>query len=112
MDNSSQLPHLEDKQKVFAFAIDNTHINVAGVARVLAAVEGGSEIKRPRLFRDIHITFMYFGIPYSVLEPWGDNDEYWIGPVDNMGECRQDISELENALKRYKAPWYKRLLGA
>lgn len=104
----------EDKLKIFAFEIDNTWVSVAGVAKVISAVNGVSTVKRRRLFSfpdDIHITFMYLGTPYIVWEPWGDNSRYWIGPDDIKDGYMQNIAQLENAFKDYDAPGDKWLIG-
>ena len=104
------------------FQIENVYAGTATVARLLASVEGVTDVKQRQMFsksRDILVEFKYLGRPYIVLEPWGDNSRYWIGPADMVSgedavaalDSPDDICRLEDAFKAYRPPFPRKLLG-
>ena len=69
-------------------------------------------VKKRRLFgksEDIHIWFKYFNYECFVIEPFGDNSRYWIGPKNP--EERFDISNVEIAFKQYHPPRMIKFFG-
>lgn len=104
------------------FQLEGAYIGPAGIAKVLADVEGVSDVIRRKTFgksSDIHVEFQYLGRSYMAWEPFGDNSRYWIGPADMVAgapdvaplEQPEDIARLEDAFKGYRLPLYRRLLG-
>jgi len=94
------------------FEIDNIYVSLGTVARILEGINGVSEIKKRRLFgksEDIHIWFKYFNYECFVIEPFGDNSRYWIGPKNP--EERFDISNVEIAFKQYHPPRMIKFFG-
>lgn len=96
------------------FEIDNIYISPGSVARLLVSAPGVTDVKRRKLFtkfRDIHVEFKYLGRSYIVLEPFGDNSRYWIGPADMVKGMEDvpaldqpdDILKLEEVFKRYQS---------
>jgi hypothetical protein len=115
---------VSDKQGVRApiFQVENAYIGPATIAKLLAQVQGVSDVRRRKPFSkssDVHIEFYYLGRPYIVWEPFGDNSRYWIGPADMVSgvpdvanlEHPEDIANLEEVFKRYRPPLYRALLG-
>jgi hypothetical protein len=115
---------ISDKEGVRSpiFQIENAYIGPATVAKLLAQVNGVSDVRRRKMFAkssDVHIEFQYLGRPYIVWEPFGDNSRYWIGPADMVAgapdvaklEHPKDIANLEEAFKHYKPPLHRALLG-
>jgi len=99
--------------RLFAFEIENAYIAPATVARLLADVEGVTDVEPRRMFSassDIHVEFKYQGRPYMVWESYGDSSRYWIGPKDEANDAG-DITALEVAFKRYRPPLHRALLG-
>ncbi len=51
------------------------------------------------------------GQPFAiVLEPYGDNSRYWIGPKE-PAENALDVGDIENAFKAYRPPLHRKILG-
>ena len=113
-------------QQAFAFEIDNAYISPSAIARLLAQVDGVTDIQVRTLFgksRDVHVEFKYLNRGYVVWEPYGDNSRYWIGPKTPEKE-RGDIGNIQSVFQRYRPPlhmavigdilslrWLKRLIG-
>ena len=80
---------------------------------MLKAVDGVSEVSLRKALsasNDAHIEFKYLSRDYIVWEPYGDSSRYWVGPkspTDGAG----DISGVETALKLYRPPFYRAVLG-
>jgi hypothetical protein len=115
---------ISDKEGVRAsiFQVENAYIGPATIAKLLAQVEGVSDVGCRKMFAkssDVHIEFQYLGRPYIVWEPFGDNSRYWIGPADMVAgapdvsklEHPGDIANLEEAFERYQPPLHRALLG-
>jgi hypothetical protein len=100
----------------FAFEIDNAYVSPATIARVLKVVDGVSEVSLRKPLgasKDTHIEFKYLGRDHIVWEPYGDSSRYWVGPknsTDGAGSAG-DISGVETALKLYRPPFYRAVLG-
>ena len=45
-----------------------------------------------------------------VWEPFGDNSRYWIGSK-TLKEATLDMSKVETALKQYRPPFIRKILG-
>ena len=86
-----------------AFEIENLGVTRGGCARLLRKIPGVTDvqpIKLRRLLRtDQRVTFKYLGQAFEVMEPFGDNGRYWIGPV-NPSNGKPDITAIEDAFKR------------
>jgi hypothetical protein len=96
-----------------AFEVENVYIGLATIARLLAQVQGVTDVKQRKMFAkssDVHVNFKYRGQPWIVWEPYGDNSRYWIGPQDHV-ESEVGATELEDAFKRHSPPFHRVLLG-
>jgi hypothetical protein len=104
------------------FEIENIYIASGAIVRLLAGVEGVTEVRPRKMFskpRDIHVEFNYLRRPYVVWEPMGDNSRFWIGPADIVSgvgpvpplDRQNDIFVLEDAFKRYRPPLHRAILG-
>jgi hypothetical protein len=95
-----------------SFEIENVYVSPSMVAGVLSKVDGVANVKVRRLFskwEDVHIWFRYKNVDCIVLEPFGDNSRFWIGPKN--AEEKFDVHDIENAFKDYKPPFFRRVLG-
>ena len=99
--------------RLVAFEVENAYIGASAVARLLVQVDGVTDIERRRPFSrssDVHVRFKHRGHPCIVLEPYGDNSRYWIGP-----ECPetypQDMREVESAFDSYSPPMHRAMIG-
>lgn len=104
------------------FEIEKIYISSAALVRLLALVEGVTEVRPQKMFskpRDIHVEFKYLRRPYIVWEPFGDNSRFWIGPADMVSDADpvpaldspNDILVLEDAFKHYRPPLHRAILG-
>lgn len=104
-----------DKQglRPFAFEIENVYVGPGTIGRLLMQVDGVADVRVRRLFgkwEDVHVWFKYRNRDYVVLEPFGDNSRYWIGPKDPE-ENAFDVRDIENVFKRYRPPLHREILG-
>lgn len=98
----------------FAFEIENAYVGPRTIARLLGQINGVSDIRVRRPFskwEDVHVWFRYMDREYVVLEPFGDNSRYWIGP-NEPAENALDVGDIENAFKGYRPPLHREILGA
>lgn len=101
-----------DHGSVIGFEIDNIYVSLGTVARILKGVNGVTEVKKRKLFskwEEVHIEFKYHNNKCVLIEPFGDNSRYWIGPNDP--EERFDFSDVEVAFRRYKPPLIVKIFG-
>ena len=97
----------------FAFEIENAYVSPGTIAKLLAEVDGVTDVCKRKPFigsSDIHIEFNYLNQAYIVWEPWGDSSRYWIGPKKSE-EVVIDIGKLEAALKNYHPTLLRSLIG-
>lgn len=97
----------------FSFEIENAYVGSGTIARLLAEVQGVTDIRPRKLFgksNEIHVEFKYLNRDYIVWEPYGDNSRYWIGPK-NPAEDVGDIGNIENVFKHYHPPFYREIIG-
>lgn len=108
--------------RVPIFEIENVYVSVSTVAKLLKQSEGVTEVRVRRAFRDpgdVHVLFRFLGRAYIVLEPWGDNSRYWIGPADMVRGFDavlplpnvSDISKLEVTFENYRPPLHRAIVG-
>ncbi|GGX65913.1 hypothetical protein [Saccharospirillum salsuginis] len=94
------------------FEIDNAYVTLKSITRILSSIDEVTEVDRRKLFSkwdDIHIWFKYLNHQCVVMEPFGDNSRYWIGP--NNPKEGLDFSNIEAAFKQYKPPLSAKLFG-
>lgn len=97
----------------FALEVEVAYCNIRGLARTIATVEGVTEVKVCKPFSgegDIRAKFRYRGDEFAVIEPFGDNSRYWIGPISESR--KRDVSPIEGRLKLYVPSFFQRVIGA
>jgi hypothetical protein len=108
-------PIVDPKKGAYPFAleIENAYVSRRTVARLLGRLDGVADVVfggRLESTNDVRVGFKYRNHEYIVLEPFGDNSRYWIGPK-NSAEGVGDIGEVESAFRRYRPPLHRMLLG-
>ncbi|MCW5574222.1 MAG: hypothetical protein KIT37_14465 [Steroidobacteraceae bacterium] len=105
-------PIKDETGRPFALEVDVVSCSVRDLVKVIAAVEGVTDAKAGRPSsseRDVRATFRYQGDEFAVVEPFGDNSRYWIGPVsDNL---KRDVSPIDGQLRSYVPSFFRRVLG-
>lgn len=89
----------EDGRKI-AFEIGNTFISMHRIVRILESIDGVSDVCKRKMFskfNEVHINFLYQGLDFVVLEPFGDNSRYWIGPKNMDDQNIVGVDSLEAA---------------
>jgi hypothetical protein len=59
---------------------------------------------------DIRGTFRFAGADFVIVEPFGDNSRYWIGPADDQ-TGKRDIASIEASLRSYRPPILRKVVG-
>jgi hypothetical protein len=67
--------------KVFAFEINASGLWTGSLARLLRRIPGVSNVRRA-FDGDSRLAFNVHGEPFIIIEPFGDNSRYWVGPKD------------------------------
>lgn len=96
------LPTHDDQGHLTGFEISNLLISRAGVVRLLRTVPMVTitrNQKRWTLEDDDFVPFTINGHLFKVIEPFGDNDRYWIVAEDEAGQ-----GEVEGIRKVFDAP--------
>jgi hypothetical protein len=94
------------------FEIDNIYVNLRTIQLILSTVSGVNNIKRRRPFtkwESVHIWFKYLNHNFIVVEPFGDNSRYWIGPQNP--EEKINIDPIKEVFDKYQPPVFRKIIG-
>jgi hypothetical protein len=94
-------PTHDDQGHLTGFEISNLLISRGGVVRLLRTVPMVTITKNPKrwtLEDDDFVHFTMSGYLFKVIEPFGDNDRYWIVAEDEAGQ-----GEVEGIRKVFDA---------
>jgi hypothetical protein len=94
----------DEKERVFAFEVDNTSFGRDELCRVVGEIHGATLVRRPAgflsWFRESEFCeFELDGVRFAANEgPWGDSSRYWLGPkpprwVPQLDAVRQAFQE-------------------
>ncbi len=106
----------EDSPDPFAFEIDHVYLSRRTIARILGKVEGVTEVYQGGRFGspdDVRIEFKCRGHDYIVMEPFGDNSRYWVGPKGGKDDvaAAANMGQIKAAFEGYKPPLPVKLFG-
>ena len=109
-------PIVQEGAPPIAFEGDHVYLSRRTIVRLLTTVEGVTEVHLGGRFGssdDIRIEFKCQGHEYIVMEPFGDNSRYWIGPKGGKDDvpAAANIGKIRNVFERYKPPLPVKLLG-
>jgi hypothetical protein len=109
-------PIVQEGAPPFAFEIDHVYLLRRTIVRLLNTVEGVTEVHLGGRFGssdDIRIEFKCQGHDYIVMEPFGDNSRYWVGPKGGKADvaAASNIGKIKSAFDGYKPPLPVKLLG-
>lgn len=105
-------PIMDQNGCLVAMEVDIAFVGLKSLARAIECVEGVSELAVRKPFSgssDVRVTFRYQGDEYAVVEPFGDNSRYWIGPVSEG--VKQDMSPIESQLRLHVPSLLRRIIG-
>ena len=104
---------LDKSGHIFAFEVNSAGLGRRGVCRVVGTIPGAQITRRPKFlswFRDeVFCEFSIDGKTFIVLEPFGDNSRYWIGP--EPPEPTSQIVEIRGAFDRATVSSIGRVFG-
>ena len=86
------------------------------IARILDKIEGMAEVHLGGRFAspdDVRIEFKCQGHDYIVMEPFGDNSRYWVGPKGGKDDvtAAANIGRIKAAFEGYKPPLPAKIFG-
>ena len=100
--------YLEDNTMV-AFEVDSGYITIKQIKELFTKKTSAIGFSRKDRFArrkyDCHIFFKYKDKEFGVIEPFGDNSRYWIGPLEGIDESDIDVTELESSVRSYRPFW-------
>lgn len=94
---------LQASGALHAFEVSNIWLQPRAIARLVRS-QGAEVTFERRLFRsgDVRLLFRFKGREFQVVEPFGDNSRYWIGPADDSTAPAEGISDLHEVFVRYR----------
>jgi hypothetical protein len=95
-------PILKDDGTMRGFEITSAWVTFRPLYKILRSIDGVTDVHRQH-FNEDHIIFNYYGEPFLVNEPFGDNSRYWVGPKD-PDTSQHDMTPIQNAFQRYNGP--------
>lgn len=107
-------PIKDETDRVYAFEIENAYIGLRALVHILCGVPGVSDVRSRVPFErsgDVRGTFRFAGANFVIVEPFGDNSRYWIGPADDRTAPSLDITPIEASLRSYRPPMLRKVVG-
>jgi hypothetical protein len=100
----------------FAFEIDHVYLSRKMIARILDKIDGVTEVHLGGRFGstdDDRIEFKCQGHDYIVMEPFGDNSRYWVGPKGGKDDvtAAANMGQIKAAFEGYKPPLPVKIFG-
>jgi hypothetical protein len=94
---------LQESGVLHAFEVSNTWLQPRAIARLMRS-QGAEVTFQRRLFRsgDVHLQFKFQGKDFQVVEPFGDNSRYWIGPAEESPTPLAEVSDLHEVFAHYR----------
>ncbi|KZC39906.1 hypothetical protein RHOFW510R12_01280 [Rhodanobacter sp. FW510-R12] len=102
-----------DSGQVVAFEIDNIYASRRTICKLLQAVDGVTDVALASAFGgsdDVRVRFDFHNRQYVVVEPFGDNSRYWVGPANNDSPS-ESVAPLERAFSVYRPPAARKIIG-
>jgi hypothetical protein len=111
-------PVFDSNGELCAFEVSNALLGAATIGRILRKQLGATITHRPSSFLkvgDVRLEFTLNAIDFVVIEPFGDNSRYWIGPEQGELKRTPAIDAIHQSIARYKPTplaWIGTFLGA
>jgi len=97
-------PILDGSGELYAFEIELLLISASTVGRIMRTKLGATITPKSRKFysnNDVRLGFVLQGAHFIVVEPFGDNSRYWVGPHSEGGARNPLIDQVHESLKEY-----------
>ena len=95
-----------------AFEIETIYMSRRSIAQLLKSLDGVTDVELVGHLgsrSDVRLKFNFHQVKYLVIEPFGDNSRYWIGPENTKDGIR--TKQLENTFKSYRPPFIRSVIG-
>jgi hypothetical protein len=105
-------PIIDETGQTFAIEVEIAYCGIRSLAQTIASVEGVTDVSVCKPFSgsgDLRAKFRYQGDEFVVVEPFGDNSRYWIGPVADAPH--RDLSPIETRLEVFRPSLLRRVVG-
>jgi hypothetical protein len=105
-------PIKDEAGQPFAVEVEVAYCGIRTLARTIASVAGVTDVSVCKPFSgsgDVRAKFHYQGDEFAVVEPFGDNSRYWIGPAAQVPH--RDVSPIEAQLKAFSPSLLRRVVG-
>lgn len=82
------------------------------LAQIIDTVPGVSNMSVCKPFSgsgNVRAAFQFQGFEYVIMEPWGDSNEYWIGPAQEGSAG--DITLIARSLENFKPSRFRKIWG-
>jgi hypothetical protein len=95
-----------DDGALTGFAVSNLLLRRRGVGRIIRSLTDARIIREQPPYRiggrDDFLEFVLDGITFLVIEPFGDNSEYWIVSEPTTGDSEQ-LRKAREAFRRHRS---------
>ena len=105
---------VDARGEVFAFEVEKLLVSMRDVVNVLGSTSGVEHVEQRRPFSSRAqplATFRFTGRAFEVMEPFGDNSRFWIGPSDAEKDT-VPLYVVTEAFERHKPPAWRSILAA
>ena len=85
--------------ELYAFEVGNLLISGATIGRIVRSKLGATITSKPTTVlskTDVRLGFILRGVQFVVVEPYGDNSRYWVGP-ESEGRIRNPLIDMVHA---------------
>lgn len=107
-------PLKNNSGETYAFEVGNALLSPREIARFVKTGLGAELTAGPQSFLasdDMRLRFRYAGTEFEVVEPYGDNSRYWVGPAGANPSRVASIDDLHAAFVSYRPSLLRRLLA-
>ncbi len=98
---------------LFAFEIDHVYVSRRNTAKLLKSSALVADVNLRGHFGssdDVRVKFNYLGRDFILLEPYGDNSRYWIGP-EEPGDSLIDVADLKEIFDAHRPSPLRSIIG-
>lgn len=95
----------DDSGIVTGFSVGSARLTRWGVPRIIRAIQGAQLIRKQNAFRlagpDDFCEFKVDGKTFRVIEPFGDNSEFWVVAEPPEPQCGP-LAKVRGAFENYR----------
>ena len=89
---------------VTGFSVSNSFLRRGAVPKIIASISGAKLLRQQKPFRlsgpDAFCEFVVDGKTFLVIEPFGDNDRFWV--VSEPPEACPQLARVRDAFEKHR----------